>query len=121
MLGYVTVGTSDFEAALRFYDQLISEMGGSRAFASPTGQFYGFGAGTLFGVLRPYDGKPASGGNGSMYAFKLPSPGDVDRVYARAMQLGASNEGEPGPRGNRGFYASYFRDADGNKLCVYHM
>lgn len=121
MLGYVTVGASDFEAALKFYDQLIPEIGGSRAFASPTGQFYGFAAGTLFGILKPYDGRSASGGNGSMYAFKLSSREDVDRVYARALQLGASDDGEPGPRGARGFYASYFRDADGNKLCAYHM
>jgi catechol 2,3-dioxygenase-like lactoylglutathione lyase family enzyme len=121
MLGYVTVGVSDFDAALKFYDQLISEIGGSRAFASPTGQFYDFSAGTLFGVLKPFDGRPASGGNGSMFAFKLPSREDVNRVYARALLLGASDDGEPGPRGNRGFYASYFRDADGNKLCAYYM
>lgn len=121
MLGYVTIGANDFEAALKFYDQLVSEMGGSRAFASPTGQFYAFSTGTLFGVLKPHDGRPASGGNGAMYAFKLSSPEDVNRVYSRALQLGASDDGAPGPRGNRGFYASYFRDADGNKLCVYHM
>jgi catechol 2,3-dioxygenase-like lactoylglutathione lyase family enzyme len=121
VLGYVTVGTNDFEAALTFYDQLISELGGNRAFASPTGQFYSFAAGTLFGILRPYDERPASGGNGSMCAFKVSSPADVDRVYARALRLGASDEGKPGPRGGRGFYGSYFRDTDGNKLCVYHM
>jgi catechol 2,3-dioxygenase-like lactoylglutathione lyase family enzyme len=121
MLGYVTIGTNDFDAALEFYDQLVSELGGSRAFASPTGQFYAFSAGTLFGILKPHDGKPASGGNGSMYAFKVASPADVDRAYAKAIQLGASDDGEPGPRGDRGFYGSYIRDADGNKLCIYHM
>jgi catechol 2,3-dioxygenase-like lactoylglutathione lyase family enzyme len=121
VLGYVTIGTSDFEAALAFYDQLLPELGGSRAFASPTGQFYSFGSGTLFGVLRPFDGSAASGGNGTMFAFKVSSPTDVDRIYARAIGLGASDDGKPGPRGNRGFYASYFHDADGNKLCVYHM
>jgi catechol 2,3-dioxygenase-like lactoylglutathione lyase family enzyme len=121
MLGYVTIGTSDFEGARRFYDVLIAEIGGKRVFESPTGQFYGFTQGTLFGVLRPHNGEPASGGNGTMIAFKVASPQDVDRVYDRAIWLGATGDGKPGPRGARGFYGSYFRDADGNKICVYHM
>lgn len=121
MLGYVTIGTSDFAGALKFYDSLIAEIGGKRVFESPTGQFYGFAQGSLFGVLRPHNGEPASGGNGSMLAFKVSSPEDVDRVYARAILLGASDDGKPGPRGERGFYGSYFRDSDGNKICVYHM
>ena len=121
MLGYVTIGTSNFGEALEFYDSLIAEIGGNRVFESPTGHFYGFTQGTLFGVLQPHNGEPASGGNGTMVAFKVPSPKDVDRVYERAIRLGASDDGKPGPRGERGFYASYFRDSDGNKICVYHM
>ena len=121
MLGYVTVGTSDFEKALGFYDALIADIGGSRLFESPTGQFWSFSEGTAFGVLRPHDGQPASGGNGTMFAFKVPSPGDVDRIYATAIRLGARDDGKPGPRGDSGFYASYFRDSDGNKLCAYTM
>lgn len=121
MLGYVTIGTSDFNRALQFYDALIAEIGGKRLFESPTGQFYGFTQGSLFGVLRPHNGEPASGGNGTMLAFKVSSPEDVDRVYDRAIRLGAHDDGRPGPRGERGFYGSYFRDSDGNKICVYHM
>ena len=121
MLGYVTIGANDFNGALQFYDSLIAEIGGKRVFESPTGQFYGFTEGTLLGVLRTHNGKPASGGNGSMLAFKVSSPEDVDRVYGRAIGLGAVDDGRPGPRGERGFYGSYFRDADGNKICVYHM
>ena len=64
MLGYVTIGTSDFSQALGFYDSLIAEIGGNRVFESPTGQFYGFAEGTLFGVLRPHNGGPASGEHG---------------------------------------------------------
>lgn len=121
MLGYVTIGTSNFSQALGFYDSLIAEIGGNRVFESPTGQFYGFAEGTLFGVLRPHNGGPASGGNGTMLAFKVSSPDDVDRIYDAAIRLGATDDGKPGPRGERGFYASYFRDSDGNKICVYHM
>ena len=121
MLGYVTLGASDFERAREFYDSLIGEIGGERVFESPTGQFYGFGEGTLLCVLKPYDGNPATGGNGTMFAFKVPSSADVDRIYSAAIKLGASDEGAPGPRGDRGFYASYVRDFDGNKICVYHL
>jgi catechol 2,3-dioxygenase-like lactoylglutathione lyase family enzyme len=121
MLGYVTVGTSDFAKAREFYDVLIGEMGGDRMFESPTGQFYGFAEGTLFGVLRPFDGESANAGNGTMFAFKVPSPEDVDRVYDVAIRSGAVDDGKPGRRGERGFYASYFRDSDGNKICVYTM
>ena len=121
MLGYVTIGTSDFEKARDFYDSLIAEIGGTRVFESPTGQFYGFGEGTLLGVLKPHDGQPATGGNGTMLAFKVSSPDDVARIYGKAMKLGATDEGEPGPRSDSGFYASYIRDSDGNKICIYHM
>jgi catechol 2,3-dioxygenase-like lactoylglutathione lyase family enzyme len=121
VLGYVTIGASNFERAREFYDSLIAEIGGDRVFESPTGQFYGFGEGTLLGVLRPYDGQPATGGNGTMLAFKVSSPDDVERVYKTAIELGATGEGEPGPRGDRGFFGSYARDLDGNKICIYHM
>jgi catechol 2,3-dioxygenase-like lactoylglutathione lyase family enzyme len=121
MLGYVTVGTSDFDKARGFYDALIAEVGGHRVFESPTGQFYGFKEGTLFGVLKPHNGQAATGGNGTMFAFKVSSPADVDRIYEAAILLGAKDDGRPGPRGERGFYGSYFRDSDGNKICIYHM
>ena len=37
---------------------------------------------------------------------------------ALLADLGAKDEGAAGPRG-KGFYAGYFRDPDGNKLCFY--
>lgn len=121
MLSYVTIGTNDYDNALKFYDLLIAELGGHRVFESPTGQFYGFSEGALFGVLKPENGKPATGGNGTMFAFKVSSPEKVREVYEKALNIGASDEGAPGPRGDRGFYASYIRDLDKNKLCIYHM
>ena len=90
-------------------------------FEAPKGQFYGFTEGTLLAMMKPADGQPATGGNGTMFAFKVDSPEEVDHHYAKAMSLGAKDDGVPGPRGDRGFYGSYFRDLDGNKLCIYHM
>jgi catechol 2,3-dioxygenase-like lactoylglutathione lyase family enzyme len=121
MIGYTTLGTNDFARACSFYDSLLAEVGGSRmmeegdfvAWASP-------GEGGALCVIRPHDGKAATVGNGVMAAIAAESAEQVDRVYARAMSLGATDEGPPGPRGE-GFYAGYFRDPDGNKLNVYFM
>ena len=72
------------------------------------------------GVITPFDGKPAVAGNGTMVALVVGSKADVDRYYALAIELGASDEGKPGPRGD-GFYAAYFRDPEGHKLNLFHM
>lgn len=121
MLSYTTIGTNDYDRALRFYDSLFEVLGGERSYVAPNGQFYGFGEGTLFGVFKPADGKTATSGNGTMFAFKVSCPDDVSKIYAKAIEFGATSEGEPGPRGDRGFFASYIRDPDGNKICIYHM
>jgi len=71
-------------------------------------------------VALPYDGKPATIGNGCMVALVVDSTAKVDALHARALALGASDEGAPGPRGE-GFYAGYFRDLDGNKLNFFCM
>ena len=72
------------------------------------------------GVIKPYDGKPATVGNGTMVALVLDAPAKVDALYRKALELGATDEGPAGPRGG-GFYAGYFRDLDGNKLNVFCM
>jgi predicted lactoylglutathione lyase len=72
-------------------------------------------------AAKPYDGKPANVGNGVMVALQVETPADVDRVYKKAIALGAKDEGPAGPRGDTGFYAGYFRDPDGNKLNVFCM
>ena len=44
----------------------------------------------------------------------------VDRCHALALELGGIDEGAPGLRTqyHPNFYGAYFRDLDGNKLCV---
>ena len=120
MIGYVTLGTNDLEKAKRFYDTVLAEMGGKRAMGFERMQLWGNGAGSpMIGVCTPYDEKPASVGNGVMPAFAASSRAQVDKVHATAMANGASDEGSPGLRGET-FYGAYFRDLDGNKLCVFH-
>jgi catechol 2,3-dioxygenase-like lactoylglutathione lyase family enzyme len=119
MIGYVTLGTNDMARAARFYDDLLSVLGAKRAME--TEKFIAWGndpnAPTLF-VIKPADGNKATIGNGVMVALAAKSKEEVDKVYQKAMSLGAKDEGPAGPRGE-GFYAGYFRDADGNKLCAF--
>ena len=76
--------------------------------------------GGMLGVCVPFYGKPAIPGNGSMAGICAGSPREVERVHARALELGGSAEGAQDDRGN-GFYAGCFRDPDGNKLVAYHL
>lgn len=71
----------------------------------------------VLGVLTPFDRQPATVGNGSMVAFDLPDREALDAFYAKAIELGAQDEGAPGERGP-GFYMAYFRDPEGNKFCA---
>ena len=71
-------------------------------------------------VTVPFDGKPATVGNGVMVALVMDSTDKVDALHAKALELGGTDEGAPGPRGD-GFYAAYFRDLDGNKLNAFCM
>jgi predicted lactoylglutathione lyase len=71
-------------------------------------------------VTIPFDKQPATAGNGNMVALAASSREQVDRLHARALELGGSDEGAPGQRWE-GFYAAYFRDLDGNKLNACYM
>ena len=121
MIGYVTLGTNDLPRAAAFYDALLAEIGGKR--------LWDFGRGIAWGVaqdqpslaiMKPYDGNPATVGNGVMAGLIVDSRDKVDRLHKKALELGARDEGAVGPRGE-GFYAGYFRDLDGNKLNVFFM
>ena len=119
MIGYVTLGTNDLERAAKFYDALLAELGAKRIMEYDRGIAWGTSpAAPGLGVTKPYDGKAATVGNGVMVALVVDSQEKVDRIYQRALELGATDEGPAGPRGE-GFYAGYFRDPDGNKLNVF--
>jgi catechol 2,3-dioxygenase-like lactoylglutathione lyase family enzyme len=120
MIGYVTLGTNDMKRAAAFYDALAKELGGGRTMATEKFIAWGIrGAGAGIGITKPFNGQPATIGNGVMVAFAAKDRAHVDRIYKLAMSLGAADEGPPGPRGGGGFYAGYFRDPDGNKLNAF--
>jgi len=123
MIGYVTLGTNNIEKAVNFYDQLLSTIGAGRFLE--TEQFVAWATAPDqpgISVTKPFDGQPATVGNGVMVAIALDSTDKVDAFYNKAIELGATCEGEPGPRGEMsGFYAGYFRDLDGNKLNAFYF
>jgi predicted lactoylglutathione lyase len=122
MIGYVTLGTNDLPRAIAFYEALLGGgLGARRVFESEQGVAWGTSMNAPgLGVMMPWDKQPATRGNGTMVALVVDSKDKVDALYAKAIALGASDEGKPGPRGE-GFYAAYFRDLDGNKLNFFHL
>ena len=127
MIGYVTVGTSDLERAARFYDPLAAELGVGRMMEFDSFIDWGDADGAPgIAATMPFDGKPASVGNGTMVALEAKDRAQVQRLYDIALANGGSDEGAPGPRGEPDdnglvFYAAYFRDPDGNKLNAFLM
>lgn len=126
MIGYVTLGTDDLERSRAFYDALFAEIGAARLMEMDSGfTLYGMSWGQPgVAVTRPYNGEPARAGNGNMVSLVMNERGKVDRLHAKALALGGSDEGAPGLRGPEGpqaFYGAYFRDPDGNKFCVFRM
>jgi predicted lactoylglutathione lyase len=122
MLGYVTLGTNDLQRAGEFYDKVCAEFGCGRMMGDENFVAWGkWDGGCGIGLTKPFDGQPATIGNGVMAAFQAENPDQVKKVYDLAISLGAKDEGAPGPRGEGSFYAGYFRDPDGNKLNVFCM
>ena len=116
-----SLGTNDFDRACGFYDELFGSIGESRIMEMENFVVWGVSMDQpAFSITRPFDGNAATVGNGVMIAILMPSKEAVDNFYAKAMALGATDEGEPGSRGE-GFYAGYFRDLDGNKLNAFFM
>jgi len=121
MIGYATIGTNNLDRAKTFYDKVLEPLGGKRAFANDHMQFYMGGAGPgMLAICTPHDEKPATAGNGSMFGLPAASREQVDATHAAALAAGGKCEGEPGLR-TETFYGAYFRDPDGNKLCVFKM
>lgn len=124
MLAYAMIGTNDIEKAKGFYDDLFAELGAKRMMERPDGGavFWGTQPGRpMFGVCKPWNGEAADKGNGNMVAIAVENAGQVKAMHAKALTLGATCEGEPGPRLNGMVSCGYVRDLDGNKLNFFCM
>lgn len=119
MIGYVTLGTNDIDRAAAFYDALLTEFGAKRVMEMDKFILWGVDPKQpMLSVTSPFDGQPATAGNGTMVALAARDPEMVQRVHERALALEAKDEGAPGPRSDN-FYGAYFRDPEGNKLAVF--
>lgn len=121
MLGYVTIGANDLAASERFYTAVLEPLDygktvdeGGIAFTQPDG------SGAVY-VVKPYDGREASVGNGTMVAFRAKTHALVRAIHAAGIGAGGADEGAPGFRAQYSphFYVAYLRDPTGNKLAIY--
>ncbi|MFN7497170.1 MAG: VOC family protein [Hyphomonadaceae bacterium] len=118
-IGYLSIGTNDFDKATGFYTKLLGEIGGKPLMPTSAGLIYRLPEGAMLMVTKPHDGAAATFGNGTMIAIQVDQKEQVAAMHAKALELGGTCEGQPGPRGAFGDFA-YFRDLDGNKLAVYY-
>jgi catechol 2,3-dioxygenase-like lactoylglutathione lyase family enzyme len=124
MFSHVFVGVTDFDRALGFYTPLLDSLGLKLRFCEPERPWAGWQkpnqSRPLFLMGHPFDGQRHAPGNGQMVAFSAESRDQVDFVYAQALKLGGRCDGVPGlrPHYHAHYYGAYFRDHDGNKLCV---
>jgi len=122
MISYTTVGTNDLEKATAFYDALFAEIGVGQLWSDDN--FVGYAPNMevpMFAVCNPHNGEAATAGNGTMISLACPNKEAVHKIYDKAIELGAQDEGAAGPRGESGFYCGYFRDLDGNKINAFAM
>jgi catechol 2,3-dioxygenase-like lactoylglutathione lyase family enzyme len=122
MLSHTSLGTANIQLSRRFYEPVLGQLGLVLKFADENWaawQHPGFDR-PLFIITQPFDGQPASSGNGQMIAFLAATRAIVDECHALALAQGGSCEGAPGlrPHYHAHYYGTYFRDPDGNKLCV---
>lgn len=123
MFSYVCLGTDDIARARVFWDAVLAPLGHGRVPGYDDAASSAWGRddpGPHLWVTRPFDGRPASAGNGTMVSLLSPTRAAVDAVHAAALAAGGRCEGAPGLRPAYGphFYAGYFRDPDGNKANV---
>ena len=120
MIGYVTIGVSDMERGKAFYASLLEDMGASVTVDMERIAFIGKSmAEPMIAVCIPYDEQPNHPGNGNMIAISAETKENVDKLYNKAIELGATCDGEPGQRIPDMFYGAYVRDPDGNKLAFF--
>ena len=120
--GYSTIGTNNKEKSETFYDEVLSQMDPKKLLANDriTMWLSKEDVSVILAIAIPYDGKSANHGNGSMKAIALGSHEEVIKMYERAMEMGATDDGAPGMRAGK-FYGAYVYDLDGNKLCFFNM
>ena len=121
MFAFTTIGTNNLKKSSQFYDELLKTLGIIRVIQDE--RYVGYSKEDNleiieFYIMCPFDKKEATIGNGTMISFDGKTPEKVNEFHQKALKIGATNEGFPGPRHGEDYYA-YIRDLDGNKICVF--
>ena len=121
MFAFITIGTNNLKKSSQFYDELLKILGIVRVVQDE--RYVGYSKEDNleiieFYIMCPFDKKEATIGNGTMISFDGKTPEKVNEFHHKALKIGATNEGFPGPRHGEDYYA-YIRDLDGNKICVF--
>ena len=122
MIRFVTLGTNNLKKSSHFYDEILKIIDIIRV-DEDTERMVGYAKEKKSNIADFYIGNPfnknlATIGNGTMISFDAKTPDKVIEIHKKALELGATNEGDPGPRHSENYYA-YFRDLDGNKICIF--
>lgn len=115
-MNYFVFGTNDMAAAVEFYDKVFDGMDVQRH-PNEGRMTLWIAESFLFALAEPFDGSPATVGNGAMCGFQLDSAEEISAKHALAIELGGADEGSPAIRSDR--FSAYVRDLDGNKLCFF--
>ena len=121
MFAFITIGTNNLKKSSQFYDELLKTLGIVKVIQDE--KYVGYSKEDNleiieFYIMCPFDKKEATIGNGTMISFDGKTPEKVNEFHQKALKIGATNEGFPGPRHGEDYYA-YIRDLDGNKICVF--
>jgi len=121
MFAFITIGTNSIKKSSNFYDKILIILDIIRV--DEDERYVGYAKEKTenladFYIMKPFNKKEATIGNGTMISFNAKNKEKVEEFHKKALELGATNEGDPGPRHSKNYYA-YFRDLDGNKICVY--
>lgn len=120
MIGYITIGVKDMARAKAFYTDLLADLGARVIMDMERIAMIGSGMDQpMLAVCVPYNGEAPSPGNGNMFAIPAGTKENVDKLYHKAIELGATCDGAPGQRMPDVFYGAYVRDPDGNKMAFY--
>ena len=122
MIRFVTLGTNDLKKSSDFYDEILKILDIIRV-EEEEGRYVGYAKEkteklAYFYIMRPFNKDKASIVNGTMISFDAQTAEKINEIHKKAIELGAINEGDPGPRHGKNYYG-YFRDLDGNKICVF--
>ena len=121
MFSFITLGTNNLKKSKIFYDELLQSINIKNVLE--TDRYIGYAKNSSlnkveFYLMQPHNKQTATFGNGTMVTFSISSKEEVDMFYNLALKLGGTDEGFPGPRHDKDYYA-YLRDLDGNKICAF--